>query len=208
VCAVNASNGNAQAHFRTYHVPGNALDDCTIWEAARATSAAPYFFKPIVIKNKHGVETRYIDGGLRQNNPTDRLLREAEEVFPDRDVACIISLGTGQKRAIQLRKSPRIPKIELYSIFKLLQKITTDCEEKHQEIAYRFRYRSPNVYFRFNVEQGMQGLGLEEWTKLDRIHAFTRQYVQSPEADRRINAAVNSLWNPQPHVTTREAAGC
>ncbi|KDR66070.1 hypothetical protein GALMADRAFT_28572, partial [Galerina marginata CBS 339.88] len=67
VCAMNAHNmgGNIPVLFRTYesHKPHS---NCKIWEAARATSAAPTFFKRIEI----GRDQPFIDGGLGRNNPS------------------------------------------------------------------------------------------------------------------------------------------
>lgn len=63
----NMNNASAE-HFRTYSVdftdpfPGNT---CPIWQAARATSAAPLYLPSITI---NGVE--FVDGGMECNNPT------------------------------------------------------------------------------------------------------------------------------------------
>lgn len=38
--------------------------DIKIWEAARATSAAPHYFVPMVINGD-----KLVDGGLKANNP-------------------------------------------------------------------------------------------------------------------------------------------
>src|SRR6266496_5639771 len=37
--------------FRSYNAEGVSRSKCAIWEAARATSAAPSFFKPMTINN-------------------------------------------------------------------------------------------------------------------------------------------------------------
>jgi predicted acylesterase/phospholipase RssA len=52
------------------------LNITKIWEAARATSAATTFFKPITI----GDET-FIDGATGANNPVRYMLAEARDVF-------------------------------------------------------------------------------------------------------------------------------
>jgi len=54
--------GKVVARLRTYERP-DAIQ-CKLYEAARATSAAPFYFPPQVI----GFET-YFDGGLVCNNP-------------------------------------------------------------------------------------------------------------------------------------------
>ncbi|KIM42400.1 hypothetical protein M413DRAFT_43952, partial [Hebeloma cylindrosporum] len=67
VCARNAHdmNANIPVFFRSY--PSRETHSgCKIWEAARATSAAPTFFKRIEI----GRAQPFIDGGLGRNNPS------------------------------------------------------------------------------------------------------------------------------------------
>ncbi|KHO11648.1 F-box domain-containing protein [Metarhizium robertsii ARSEF 23] len=86
-----------------------------IWEAGRATSAAPTFFKPIEIEqrgessNTSGViakasrklksETNkkdsYSDGGTVANNPCSIAVREAGKIWGYGNIGCIVSLGTG-----------------------------------------------------------------------------------------------------------------
>jgi patatin-like phospholipase/acyl hydrolase len=52
--------------FRSYRNPldKNEFPDIKIWEAARATSAAPTVFDPITVDN-----TTFLDGGIHANNP-------------------------------------------------------------------------------------------------------------------------------------------
>jgi len=89
--------------FRTYQVPKNQSFDCTIWEAARATTAAPTFFKGIDIGGP-GSKERFIDGGVGRNNPIMQVFEEAELVFPNGHVACAISIGTGQAKTTAIPK--------------------------------------------------------------------------------------------------------
>ncbi|CZT11980.1 uncharacterized protein RAG0_15979 [Rhynchosporium agropyri] len=63
-----------------------------VWEAARCTSAAPWYFRPHHIE---GVGT-FQDGGLWRNNPIDIAISEACALWPtivEPDV--VLSLGTG-----------------------------------------------------------------------------------------------------------------
>ena len=54
--------------------------NCTIWEAGRATSAAPTFFKRIKI-GPTGSGVEYVDAGLGCNNPVKQVVAEAARVF-------------------------------------------------------------------------------------------------------------------------------
>ena len=57
--------------FRSYHSHWIALDDVAIWQACRATSAAPMYSPPVMIGNP---PISYVDGGLGYNNPIGALL--------------------------------------------------------------------------------------------------------------------------------------
>src|SRR6266481_4925080 len=102
--AMSALNMNARIPrlFRTYQAPKYPSPNCTIWEAIRATSAVPAFFPHIVIGRE-----AYVDGGMGCNNPVQQVLQEAELMFPDRHVACIVSIGTGQAQMIGIPKPGR-----------------------------------------------------------------------------------------------------
>ena len=45
VCAMPANSIKYATRFRTYIVRNHTTPNCKIWEAARATTAAPTFFK-------------------------------------------------------------------------------------------------------------------------------------------------------------------
>ncbi|RPA82983.1 FabD/lysophospholipase-like protein [Ascobolus immersus RN42] len=54
VCALSSINTTFPRLFRTYPVRSNPSANCMIWEAARATTAAPTYFKPIDIAQEYG----------------------------------------------------------------------------------------------------------------------------------------------------------
>ena len=69
--------------------------DFYMWQAARATSAAPTYFE--VFKLNHLRSKEYyalIDGAVFANNPAMCAYAEAKRIFPD-DSLFILSLGTG-----------------------------------------------------------------------------------------------------------------
>jgi len=86
---MNAYNmdANIPVLFRSYesHEPHS---NCKIWEAARATSAAPNFFKRIEI----GRAQPYIDGGLGRNNRDRRqyvcCTKHVQHTVPTRTTCC------------------------------------------------------------------------------------------------------------------------
>ncbi|KAF5590057.1 calcium-independent phospholipase A2 [Fusarium pseudoanthophilum] len=68
-------------------------NDFKIWEAARATSAAPTFFQPFVHPE---TKRTYVDGALMHNNPVSLAYSEVDKIWPGSlppDI--ILSIGTG-----------------------------------------------------------------------------------------------------------------
>ena len=72
---------------------GEVAANCHVWEAGRATGAAPSYLDSIEIDRRV-----YIDGGLLANNPTMEALEEAHMLFPGRKIGCVVSLGCSAKR--------------------------------------------------------------------------------------------------------------
>ena len=198
VPAMSALNMNAQIPrlFRTYQAPKYPAPNCTVWEAVRATSAAPIFFKRIVVNGEP-----YIDAGMGCNNPVQHVLQEAELMFPNRHVACIISIGAGQAQTISIPNPGWFQRILPLKVVDAIRKIATDCEASAHVAARRFE-RTPGIYFRFNVEQGLQGVGLEQWERLDEVRAHAGQYIRMADVDRRLDAAVASICGRQRVVPT------
>lgn len=99
LCAVLADRLN---HVRplTYEVeddPEKWLTDCKIWEAARATTAAPIYFKGMDI-SRDAIMKSFVDAALGWNNPSEELLDEAGRIFHKRrKLGAIQSLGTGTR---------------------------------------------------------------------------------------------------------------
>ncbi|KIJ34494.1 hypothetical protein M422DRAFT_182107 [Sphaerobolus stellatus SS14] len=178
--------------FRTYQSPEANTYNCMIWEAARATSAAPTLFERISIAGPGYPEQSYIDGGVGCNNPTKQILEEARLIFPDRHMACIISIGAGKAFPISIPK----PSLSQYFIptelIWAINAIATDCERIEQEVAQHFR-DVPDFYYRFNVEQGMQSIGIAEFDKMENVVAHTDQYIRMEETKQRLSNAISAL---------------
>lgn len=191
---MNAHNMNARLPvlFRTYVSPKEPSIPCTIWQAARATSAAPTFFKRVFIGPSARPEP-FIDGGVGQNNPTAQVLEEAELVFPDRNITCIISIGTGKPQTIDVPNPGFFERNMVpLGVIKAMVAMATDCEKTAQQMEKKFE-NWPKVYFRFNVEQGLQKVKLGDWERMGEVAAHTRNYMNMHEVDQRLAAAVETI---------------
>ena len=145
------------------------MDDCLIWEACRATSAAPTIFPPIMIGNP---SIAYVDGGLGYNNPVRPLIEEAVRIWPERNIGCIVSIGTGIPGWKDVGRTIR-------PLFETLKAMSVDTETVAREVQEEMtsRYDKLNIYFRFNVQHGLEQIGLEEWKEFDRTKVATEDYL-------------------------------
>jgi hypothetical protein len=134
-----------------------------------------------------GMKQRYIDGSVGNNNPTSWVLEESKLIYPSRPVVLVSSIGSGHPNTIQIPTSPSFT-----ALAKALKNIATDCEKTHEEIARRFQTK-PDTYFRFNVQQGMQGSGPQDWGKLSEVSAHTNAYLKTADANSRLTGAVKVI---------------
>jgi hypothetical protein len=70
--------------------------------------------------------------------------------------------------------------------------IATDCEGTNQDMEQRCP-ASEGVYFRFNVDQGMQKIKLGEWELLPEIKGHTKQYMKYQHVQQKLGQAVEVL---------------
>jgi hypothetical protein len=192
--------------FRTYKIDGsNEYSDVTIWQAARATSAAPTFFKRICIGPERAKE-EFLDGGLGSNNPVLKLIDEAEEAFPELKKKfpnlkprfdCILSIGTGRRHwhIGGLKKPDTFQKILPKDLIDELAYMAMDTEETAERVLKQFEavQGGPSVYFRLNVKHGMQEITLAEWENLGEITTHTKAYLDGREVRRKVEGAVAVL---------------
>ena len=85
--------------LRNYNLPTNAPSDSIdgtatfrVWEAVRATTAAPGYFDPMVKDGLH-----LVDGAMIYNNPIALAMTEAKALWPDKKIGCVVSCGTGAR---------------------------------------------------------------------------------------------------------------
>jgi hypothetical protein len=101
VAKLAKDTGGAPHLFRSYNAShSNRASSCAIWEAGRATSAAPTYFTAMTIA-KPAPAMAYVDGGLGHNNPAQLARDEAARLWPG-CTPCIVSIGTGLKKNIQV----------------------------------------------------------------------------------------------------------
>lgn len=171
--------------LRNYHAKSEERMPCTIWEAARATSAAPTFFDPIKFSN----DVIFRDGAFRNNNPIFALIDEVKIEFGARDISVIVSLGTGLSKSIELGKG-------LLSVAEACSRIALDTEAQADRFVETYcdvggQYR--DKYFRFDVPNGIQGVGIEEWKKYDTMWVNTLDHLHKAGERERLKACAEII---------------
>ena len=175
--------------FRNYFSNVEEVEP-TIWEAGRATSAAATFFNPISI-GPYGEQ--FIDGATESNNPIERLLEEARRVWKDIDgrMGCIVSIGTGQ--------SPSTPWGDnTLKVVGTLKALATETEKTENRFRVSHEGRKwKNLYFRFNVERGLEKIGLEEHNKKAELATATRIYLNQRDIQEHIASFLETVLTPE-----------
>ncbi|RTE75155.1 hypothetical protein BHE90_010395 [Fusarium euwallaceae] len=173
VCAASKSP-RSTFRLRSYKPLEKSSVSATICEAALATSAASTFFDPVSIGNME-----FVDGALGANNPVDEVEGEATEIWcPNTGnlqplVKCFISIGTGVPSTDAI--ADRVDKF-----LSTLAKMATETEDTAERFVRRWRqhYREGR-YFRFNVDQGLQTVGMKEYKAKGTIEGVTNRYLDS-----------------------------
>ncbi|WKT53739.1 Patatin-like phospholipase domain [Fusarium oxysporum f. sp. vasinfectum] len=157
--------------------------DCTIWQAARATSAAATFFDPIQI----GRQT-FVDGATGMNNPVEQVVEEANSIWPDAiqkgRIQCLVSIGTGIPDLKNFGDNLKQVAETLKSISIETEKTEERFYNNHQLFGFGARY------FRFSVDKGLADVQLDDSRKLDEIEASTEYYLRGPRVKQLISTFV------------------
>lgn len=184
VSVVRAEDSSASVlrSYKSGKLLNRLLQYCKVWEAARATSAASTFFDPIEIGPRGN---KFVDGGLRYNNPIDLVDRESREIWPDDD-RLIISIGTGNAPGGNFEGS-------LKDLVDRLKDIATETEETSNRFfqAHRDMMQTHRL-FRFNVD-GLGSIGLDESKQKDVITARTESYLERAEVLEKATPCVQTL---------------
>jgi hypothetical protein len=199
VCTMPCDNINPEpVLIRTYKTPDNpnAWDDSvTIWEAARATTAASTFFKPQRLGT--GLDAHeFIDAAIGVNNPVDQLLREAVlELGSGRRLGCVVSIGTGTRHTDMTVDTHgiRAPKF-IGKVVGALKNTATDSERPHQLLQTQFK-EFPNAYFRFNVPEAAEKVKLHHYKRIEDLKRMTNLYLDEEDISAKIDPLAEGLQN-------------
>ncbi|CUS11880.1 unnamed protein product [Tuber aestivum] len=151
-----------------------------IWQALRATSAAPTFFDEITFGTP---KITYIDGGLGYNSPCAEIDFEAKARWPGREIGVIVSIGTGLQTIPAIRRGLRWLPFGLHrelSLAGALVAMATSTARVDNEVQRMYR-DAQTEYYRWDVDSGLGEISLEQWMKEDEMGSVTRRYLDDSD---------------------------
>ncbi|KIM98305.1 hypothetical protein OIDMADRAFT_202122, partial [Oidiodendron maius Zn] len=188
VCAADCNTRDI-VRLRSYSLPDELNVSATIYQVALATSAATTFFDPVSI----GDHT-FADSALGANNPVDEVEGEASNIWcsETRDlkrlVKCFISIGTGNPG-----KKPFENSMIKFLRERVLQIVTETSNTEKKFIARWARHFDEKRYFRFDVDQGLQDIGLDEYQNKGTIQLATAGYLTHTALKFRVQDCIQNL---------------
>ncbi|GMI72741.1 hypothetical protein like AT1G61850 [Hibiscus trionum] len=142
-----------------------------IWQAIRASSAAPYY-----LDDFSDDVYRWQDGAIVANNPTIFSIREAQLLWPDTKIDCIVSIGCGSVPAKARKGGWRY--LDTGQVL-----IESACSvDRAEEALSTLIPMLPEIqYFRFNPVDERCDMELDEtdptvWMKLE---ACVKDYIEN-----------------------------
>lgn len=141
---------------------------------------------------------RFIDGALGANNPIDEVEDEARIIWCGETgdlkplVKCCISIGTGKpgKQAIETNV--------VRFLSRTLVQVATETEKTERKFISKWSdLLDLKRYFRFNVEQGLQDISLEEFKEQGLVEAATVEYLGHMQQRLRVRDCVQNLIQKQ-----------
>ncbi|CAN6205555.1 unnamed protein product [Urochloa humidicola] len=141
-----------------------------VWEAIRASSAAPYYLDDFSVD-----ANRWQDGAIVANNPTIFAIREAQLLWPDTRIDCLVSIGCGSVPTKSRRGGWRY-----LDTGQVLIESACSVERVEETLDTLIPMLPEMQYFRFNPVDERCGMELDEtdpaiWLKLE---AATEEYIQ------------------------------
>ncbi len=150
VCVVASQEnhrGYTKLMFRTYQPEverDRGIYSGDMWEAGRATSAAPSFFPAHVLADGR----RCVDGGIVANNPVKLAMEEAADIGSGRPVGLLVSLGCG--RPVHYERQGAENNGDrggsgLLSVAKNVKATMTDTQTAHEDVIGQLIGTNMNV---------------------------------------------------------------
>lgn len=213
IFAVRDFNMKEPFIFRSYNPPSSGVKtkepaegarviDCPLWEAARATSAAPTFFSPVAIE-----QSIFLDAALGFNNPSWEAYMEVKAIRDQssrpRAKMCLVSIGSGALHpgpgsglAGGLRPLKRRSTRGLLGLLESAVSSMTETDRASQKMRRLEDAEKEVAFFRFDPPG--EDVPIDDWRKHHKIGSKTREWLQQADVAQQIQACAEQLirhWN-------------
>jgi hypothetical protein len=167
--------------FRNYQSPQQSGTEVTLVEALRAAWATPGLIAPKLV-GPTGREEELVSAVNGFNNPIQEAIKEAYTTFgPDARIACLLSLGSGQRGVISLDEKDVTPR-------KLGMQMVTDSDIVAEEV--RKRIGRLRIYHRLSVDRGLEG-----WELFRRGFGVIKSHVDAYLSKDAVNGILEDCLN-------------
>ncbi|KAI4717347.1 FabD/lysophospholipase-like protein [Aureobasidium sp. EXF-10727] len=184
---------------QTFVRPEDPADELEVWEAAAASAAAPFCFKPYT-HQKTGAS--YIDGGLYHNNPVYVANREQKLLWPElasKHPDILLSIGTGKSLSESQRGVSRgrssSPKADatvhksggiFQTLAALYQRFDNILDAEYAWIDFNADINDrnddfPSPYIRFNLDLKSKPPPFDAKDKYHEFRADVRRRLRDPD---------------------------
>ncbi|KAE7995461.1 hypothetical protein FH972_000250 [Carpinus fangiana] len=169
ISAIGSPTTGAQVGYKRSAFIGSCKHE--VWQAIRASSAAPYY-----LDDYSDDVHRWQDGAIVANNPTIFAIREAQLLWPDTRIDCLVSIGCGSVPTKVRKGGWRY--LDTGQVL-----IESACSvDRVEEALSTLLPMLPEIhYFRFNPVDERCDMELDEtdpsvWLKLE---AAVQEYIQN-----------------------------
>lgn len=157
--------------FQSYEALANSGPNYTIWEALYAT-IHPELFEEI--RSDGLIRQLFIGGDHGCNSQIAHVFAEARRLYPGRPVSCVLSIGSGNARAIPIPvKGPTVDNEQIAMVTRLLG--------------------IPGAFHRFDLDKGMQCMPADSCEGLNEVTEHTRAYIGRGDINQRIDQVVQVI---------------
>ena len=165
--------------FRSYQLPRKTHTSYKgssrhpVWAAVRASTAAPGYFDDFVHDDKV-----FEDGGILVNNPTQIAIHEAQKIWPEHPLQCVVSLGLGRTdKFMQDEPKAQVTYLSLKDKFNRIVDSATDTELVH--LTLEDLITKKGIYYRFNPYlKEFTYLDDVRETQFDMMREYSRMYIR------------------------------
>ncbi|KAJ9144763.1 hypothetical protein NKR19_g6375 [Coniochaeta hoffmannii] len=177
----------------------NTDKDMKIWEAALATSAAPFYLPPF---EKQEIATSYVDGAVYANCPAQVAFSELERIWPDNGAPLdtLVSLGTGLQRRRPADDVPGLVNMGFFVSLRAMFQRQLDSKsswaafrDSHCPAAARCRLRRLDPPLGRGGRGGEDYVELWDYRKIEELQAAVSRWAESDEAAGEIEEVANTL---------------